>query len=771
MKSYLKFLSRNKLYASIQAVGLILSLAFVIILCSYAWQQYSAGHSTPDGSRVYALGMPDYLGLTYGMPALIEERVPEVESIGIYCPGLVMQLKGQEEVEEVSLSAVNQDFFSIFSNIHFEEGSPTVLESKDNAIISSSFALRHDLKVGSVVELGGNIVVGAIISDIEGSILPNVDMYISDRHQWNHFVTDAPFDHYGSTIPFLKVVPGTDTQALYAKLETLCKEAYPDFYGQHFFEKLAMPCSNDLFFLEGNTNLNHGDAKSIRTLLLVGLLLLLSAVFNYINLNFALMGKRTKEMAVRRLVGATQGNIRFKYWIESLLFTTICFALALAVAYALTPEMNTLLNDPHVPIRISLTPKYIMAYLMLIVFLATLAGLLPAQMTARFQPVDVIKGGYRQASKMHFNKVFIILQNTLAVSLIAMAIVMECQYRQSLHRPQHARTADLYYLHAPAGNKERQTIHDALAELPCVKRIGFCYGAPGVRVGGQFGTTVDGEEISYRLYRVDSAAFSMLEPEIVEDFHAPLYNSVWFGKKAFEATGFTAMRHDISQTLSKITSGCEQVAGVIEDWTTNGENRGEEDLMILTVQRTEDIVGWGGWLIETTGGHSEAIKSIAGVMKKEASNKQIVLNYSGYLDNLIAEKLRPQLNAMRLMEIFMLLAILISILGLVAMSTYYAGQQSKSIAIRKVFGGTVTSETRRSIGQYMIMVLIACAIGIPIAVVATREYLHDYIYRLHDYGWIFCLAVVVELVTSFLAVFWQIFRSAHTNPATELKKE
>ena len=204
----------------------------------------------------------------------------------------------------------------------------------------------------------------------------------------------------------------------------------------------------------------------------------------------------------------------------------------------------------------------------------------------------------------------------------------------------------------------------------------------------------------YRLYRADSAAFSMLEPEIVEDFHAPLYNSVWFGKRAFDATGFTAKQHDISQTLSQRTYGCEQVAGTIEDWNTNGTNRGEEDLMVLAVQRTEEIgKGWGGWLIETTGDHAEAFKSIAGVLKKVAGDKQIVLNYSGYLDDLIAENLRPQRNAMRLVEIFMLLSILISLLGLLAMSSYYAGESAKSIAIRKVFGGTVSSESWRTVRE------------------------------------------------------------------------
>ena len=247
MKSYLKFLSRNKLYTAIEAVGLVLSLAFVIILGSYAWQQYAAAHSTPDGDRVYALGMPDYLGLTYGMPEIIKDRVPEVEAVGVYCPGLVMQMKEQEEVEEVSLVAANEDFFRIFSNIHFEEGDAAVLVSKDNAIVSRSFATRHHLGVGDVVELtGGKVLVAAIISDLEGSVLPNVDVYVSDRHPWNDFATEMPFDHYGSTIPFLKVVSGTDPKILYDKLEALCKEAYPEFYGNYFFEKLEMPCQNCL---------------------------------------------------------------------------------------------------------------------------------------------------------------------------------------------------------------------------------------------------------------------------------------------------------------------------------------------------------------------------------------------------------------------------------------------------------------------------------------------------------------------------------------------
>ena len=126
---------------------------------------------------------------------------------------------------------------------------------------------------------------------------------------------------------------------------------------------------------------------------------------------------------------------------------------------------------------------------------------------------------------------------------------------------------------------------------------------------------------------------------------------------------------------------------------------------------------------------------------------------------------------MRLIEIFMLLSILISLLGLLAMSTYYADEKSRDIAVRKVFGGTVDTEAWRTIRDYMILVGIACIIGIPIAVYAAQEYLKDFIYKLEGYWWIFVLAVVITLGISLLAVLWQTLKAARTNPATELKKE
>ena len=119
----------------------------------------------------------------------------------------------------------------------------------------------------------------------------------------------------------------------------------------------------------------------------------------------------------------------------------------------------------------------------------------------------------------------------------------------------------------------------------------------------------------------------------------------------------------------------------------------------------------------------------------------------------------------------LMLAILIAMLGLLAMSTYFAGQRSKDIAVRKVFGSTVEGELWHSVREYMTLVAVACLIGIPVAVWAAQKYLEHYICRLHNYWWLFALAVLLTFVMAFGTVLWQILKAANTNPAAELKKE
>ena len=765
MKSYLKFLSRNKLYTAIEAVGLAVSLAFVIIIGSYVWQQYAVTRENPDRERVYVPGTPGFPALTYGFPDAIG-NIPEIESVSRMCNVVVHPVIRGENTEAESVG-VEPEFFEICPQFRFVEGSADVLSVPNNAILSASFARKHNLSVGEALDItGSSYVVGAILEDLKGTVIKPYDIFLNAavyKDEWQ------PFDNYGSTVTLIKVRPETDRKELYDKLESVCKDVYSSIYGQSFFEHLELSRYDELFFKETEGFFRHGDKATLRILMLVGLLLLLSAILNYINLSVALTGKRAKEMAVRQLSGASRAGIIWNYLAESIAFTAVCFAAGLLLAEAFCPAMNALLNNPDIPIKIIWSPGYVFAYIVIILLVGVLCGIFPAMMSGRYNPVDVMKGGYRRRSKMVFSKVFIVLQNALALILIALAITMEAQMHKTQERPMNCNIENIFFLKDFSG-EDNAPLKDALEALPCVRRIGRSSGVPGSINMGQYSTTRDGQDILYKLIRMDSTAFSMFGFEILEDFHAPQFNSVWFSDKSFAATGFDSDYHDLSGTLSRRTKGCEQVAGVFKSFPTNNANIGEEDYAIVSLMRSEDIP-FAGWVIETTPDRKAAKAQIMEAYDNSIKGKQIYGSLAFWVDENIAEAWKPARNNMRLVEIFMLLSIIIALLGLVAMSTYYADEKSRDIAVRKVFGGTVDTEAQRTIREYMVLVGIACVIGTPIAVYAAQEYLKDFIYRLEGYWWIFVVAVLLTGLIAFVSVIWQVLKAAKTNPAIELKKE
>ena len=765
MKSYLKFLSRNKLYTAIEAVGLAVSLSFVIIIGSYVWQQYAVIWENPDRERVYVPGTPGFPALTYGFPDAIGD-IPEIESVSRMCNVVVHPVIRGENTEAESVG-VEPEFFEICPQFRFVEGSADVLSAPNNAILSASFARKHSLSVGEALDItGSSYVVGAILEDLKSTVIKPYDIFLNAavyKDEWQ------PFDNYGSTVTLIKVRPETDRKELYDKLESVCKDVYSSIYGQSFFEHLELSRYDELFFKETEGFFRHGDKATLSILMLVGLLLLLSAILNYINLSVALTGKRAKEMAVRQLSGASRAGIIWKYVAESIAFTAVCFAAGLLLAEAFYPAMNSLLNNPDIPIKIIWSPGYVFAYIVIILLVGVLCGIFPAMMSGRYNPVDVMKGGYRRRSKMVFSKVFIVLQNALAVILIALAITMEAQMHKTQERPMNCNIENIFFLKDFSGEDDTP-LKDALEALPCVRRIGRSSGVPGSINMGQYSTTRDGQDILYKLIRMDSTAFSMFRFEVLEDFHVPQFNSVWFSDKSFTATGFDSDYHDITGTLNGRTKGCEQVAGVFKSFPTNNANIGEEDYAIVSLMRSEDIP-FAGWVIETTPDRKAAKAQIMEAYDNCIKGKQIYGSLAFWVDENIAEAWKPARNNMRLVEIFMLLSIIIALLGLVAMSTYYADEKSRDIAVRKVFGGTVDTEAQRTIREYMVLVGIACVIGIPIAVYAAQEYLKDFIYRLEGYWWIFVVAVLLTGLIAFVSVIWQVLKAAKTNPAIELKKE
>ena len=214
------------------------------------------------------------------------------------------------------------------------------------------------------------------------------------------------------------------------------------------------------------------------------------------------------------------------------------------------------------------------------------------------------------------------------------------------------------------------------------------------------------------------------------------------------------------------------MAGVVKDFALTDAAHVDDNLLgILSVG---DNVGAYFRVLRIDGDHKEADKKLRELFKRFSMEKEGYEGYSrsnGFMKDMLEAKLGEAENYMRLIELFMFLAVMVALLGLLATSSLFATERTHDVAVRKVFGGTVGGEVMRGVGMYMLLVVTACILAIPVAVWMSARYLEGFNYRISGYGWIFAVAALIALLISFLAVLWQTLKAAKTNPAVELKKE
>ena len=789
MSSYLKFLSRNKLYSIIEAIGLSVSLAFVVIIFCYVAQQIAVTRENPHRKEIYDVGLKNLMKFEYGLKNSIGGSIPEIESITEF--GLMhTDMKTDGLSRAVEVLGCDRDFFDIFP-VQFAEGQPDQINEVSAAFVSERMAQilseTGDVVGRTIHLLKGDYTIVGVISDLGTSlfydmpdVMVNVDITDGFTGGFNGVPT-RPANVFGTVSVFVKVFPSTDRDVLREKMAAAVVTFYDKVLAGNppfdIAENTMLVRLDELFYTDAQTNLKKGDKTMMHSMLAIGLLLLFSALFNYINLNVALTSKRAKEMATRRLHGATKGEIIGKYLWESLVFTLVCMVLGILIAEALTPMVNKLLSG-SVGFRISFSPSYLLAYLLIVVVVALLAGIIPAVVVSRAKPIDVVKGTFRFRNKMVLSKVFIVLQNVIAIVLIALVITMEVQMHHMEQRPVGCRTENLFYLESVlSGDKAFE--NDLLA-LPCVKRMGHAYGYPGGACMGSSWVRLNDPDnlISVRYLMCDTVAFDLFDFD-VKAMYGQLGEGQWLPTQGL-------LESQMGMPLDKFDPDSlgiwyrqhvgYDLCGVVGDFAIHdAAHVVDETFGAVQIVGDEPMFKWVSFnpVLEIAGDHTEARKAIDAVYDKHIKMKDTYWApwREDYIDNLLLQCLQGTKNKMRLVDLFMAVAVMLSLLGLVAMSTHFASEREKTIAVRKVFGGTMQSEIRRNLIEYIVMILIANVIAIPIAVYVCSRYLEDFVYRINLHPWIFVVTVVLSFAIAIGSVLWQIVSVARVNPVMALKKE
>ena len=786
MKSYFRFLSRNKLYTAIEVVGLSVALAFVLLIGSYIWQQYSISHENPDYDRIYF----PFQSMPYGIYEPLKEQFPAIEEITLIDVHDDVVMESGGDTFATRGLAVRGNFFDIF-DYEFLVGNGDCLASYTDIIVSESYATKiagkPELAIGMKIQpvefdCEAYTITG-VMKDFEYKYWKYMDFICKGESPINNGPQQNPIFSLSGVI-FLQVAEGTDKDEVRTQILSVFNQLWGDKFTPEVFKQFA-----DSFEVERFDNLLFSgdllseylsmvDKRQVIILTIVALLLLISAVINYVNLNLALTNKRAKEMATRSLVGADKFHIAAKYILESISFTAVCAIIAVGIAVAMAPYIGSLIDGQT--ILIQFTAGSILLYILFVVVIGGICGLIPAMNISSIKPISVVNGTYRRKTRAGLNRFFILLQTILAIILIASVIVLDKQMDHMMNMPLGADIENKFIISTDTDHaNEVIPMMDEIARLPFAKDVSLSNGYP---TEIHFSTALMDEMTGMTNVSImicDTDAFEMWGFDIKEDFGTSLAYSVWFTESLYNLCG----SRDEAQKIAKAWDGnfnqtrIDHLGGVLGNIA--GDNAMNESIaqskVAVIVLPIDDFGRYNNdILIQTDGNHEaakEAFDKIYRNFSEDYNGVYIEPWEFGYVEDMIVNELEESNSTITLLKIFAILAVLLSVLGLVAMSTYFAAEREKGIAIRKVFGSTMSGETRRNITEYMVLTLIGSIIAVPLAWIFCERYLEEFAYRIELTAWPFIIATLIAVFISLVSVLWQTLRAARTNPAEALKKE
>ena len=789
MKSYFRFLSRNKLYTLINIAGLVVSLMFVILLGDYTWRQYSIDSWHKNAERIYLTGNGEDFFMWPQAAQEIKEMCPEIEQTCCVISQNGRIKYGQREVKEGDkengiIMLADSTFFHFFDFELTKGDKRTALNAPDKCVITERLAQRlfgEKDPIGESLQIVGKrsvfmnhedpydstlvYTVSGIVKNFDRTVLPNETQLIANMERFPQVMgyTLRPqsfaYGGTGACKAFLMLRPGATLDAKKKVIEAHLAKNYmwEHMENQEFF---ATPLTDIMFAPQNNgAGMQKGDKTRLHILLAAVLAILFFAVSNYINLTVANTGFRAKEMATRRLFGSSQRQISLKLIAESTLMIAVAFLIGFALALCFQDDAAelfkgkiALLNDINLG-----TVSVCLGFILLV---GIISGIMPSYQISRFQPIDIVKGNFRYHSKMVMGRLFIIVQNVVTVTMLTAALVIWLQLNHLIHAPLGFNTERLYYVNTPEGKS--QTVRSQLEKMPFIERIGEYSGTTFVTYSSSIRSITNGDKLtSLFLTDLDSTAFTLYGLDILKDY-GNTSNGYYLNEDA-------KRRLELTDDDREMVWGKDETApisGILKDFHRINVLHEAEPFAIRVQEHVENP----NFLVKTNGDKQAKTAFDEMLRGLGVSEEELVWCVSS-LEEGIAETFEDQQNTLTIISLFTLIAIVISVLGYVGMSIFFIRQRKKEIAVRKVMGSTSGEVLLLMLRTFSIPLLISFVIAVPISWYIMTDWLSNFSYRIALSPWIFAAAGFTCFIISLLTVIVQSWRAASENPINNIKTE
>jgi putative ABC transport system permease protein len=815
-----RHLARSKSFTVINLLGLSVGIAAFFIIVQYVNFEMSFDDFHSNENQIYRVGLDRYENGSFkekssrnfsGIRALLKENFPEVINYTgfIRIPantGFLFRHNGKIYNEGGGVLCSDSSFFKVFPSFLAKGNPSTVLKGKNDLLISEMMAkilFGSEDPIGKHIEriddydTGEDYVITGVLKDIpenshiHANFLNHIDDSWADVTNWKQSVVST----------YVTLLEGTNPKQIENRINTILRKLEtenPALIGANVFLQPITDIhlhSNLKDELEAN-----GSKLLVYSLGLIGLVILLIAWVNYINLETARFTLRIKEVGIRRIVGSAKHQLLVQFVVEYFCLGIAAICIAGLALYLLTPDLKTIIGIPMGSFSNWNTPVVIGATCLFVVG-SVLVGIYPGVFLLKFDPMATLKGRIAgQPKGSSFRKQLVVFQFVISMVLIALVLIINEQLDFMRFSNRKIEVEHVLVLRNPTAysgeelklkHSNYQVFKNKALRNNAIKEVTSSSAVPGAEIGFSYVNLIkkDTNDLYdptiYKTLFVDDdfisayslkliAGRNLAQPKIndewVEPWTDPNWTTIILNESAIRSLGFGSPSEAIDQTVYYSAFNVfmkYKILGVIEDYHHESVKKQVFPTIFVSNYQTFQQV-YFSIRLNAGSNASYALDHIKKTWTETFPDKPFEYFF---LDEYYDRQFKSEFTASHIFVSFAGIAILIAGLGIFGLTLFEANSRLKEISIRKVLGATVANLVTLLSKEYFKLALMAALISVPVIYFSASEWLKNYPVRIGLNGWFFfwplcALAFVVVVASGF-----QTYRAANSNPVDHLKNE
>jgi putative ABC transport system permease protein len=799
IKSAVRNLRKDKYQSILNILGLTFGFAAFLFIVTYFFQEKSFDKFHSKSSQLFRVVTRVKMGDTkenlstseVPLAFTAKAELPEViDATRFYFRKNVVVEVGENKYMENKFWYADENVFDLF-DFKLQKGDKNQVLAKPNSVvITQGFSEKYfgdSNPIGKTIKItddGVLYVVTGILEKVPANSHLQFEMLASFSSM--DFSTDYAIYRWGNfrdMFTYLLLKENTDLVSMNQKIQDFTIQYYTPMMERQGialsdFEKSGNYVVHSLMPLKDihlNTTFTDettllGNKQLLYALALVGIMIIVIACFNFINLSTARATLRAKEIGVKKIIGSGKGYIVAQILFETFLQSIIALSIAIILLIMSLPVLNSFtgLNMHYSQFFVGAGIISIFTILILVV---ALTGILPSFILARFNPTEVVKGtvlNWNADSVMR--NALVSFQFVVFIILICGTIVVKKQVGLLHHQnPGFHKENVLVVKNTNKLKNNRQIFKEEITKNTAVVGATYSTSLPSMFDGSSnpFSKTDKINQIFLLRVNADKDFLKTLNIKLLDgreftaNAESERFNAI-INKKAAEAFGWTDCNNKIVYDVNNGGNNFN-VIGIVEDFHIESM-REQLEPMIIRYQETGDFLAVRVQPEITT----EVIEKANALWAK--FNSEAPFEFT-FLDESFDNQYKQETRFGKLISLFSILSIAIACLGLLGLISFTLARKQKEIGIRKVNGAKISEVLAMLNRDFVKWVTIAFVVAVPIAYFVMDKWLEDFAYKTSLSWWIFALAGLLAMGIALLTVSWQSWRAATRNPVEALRYE